>query len=263
MLLLWNKIIRRLAYLFTHSETQNREHIAKTIHLSGRNLTDSKDYHLVTEENLEYKLRKVSSDYEVFKQVVINEEYQPLIDYFHLNNIRPRTIIDCGANIGLTSIQFAKQFVECKIIAVEPDKSNTELLLHNTKEFPGINVINKAIWSTVKILKLDRGFRDGKDWSLRTIESSSNGYDEVETITIDDLIDEYKIKNIDLLKIDIEGAEAELFKNEKNYQFLEKVSCIAIEIHSECIDKKIIESILLNNSFILFNSGELTIGIKK
>ena len=60
-------------------------------------------------------MRTGSSDYTVLRQVFIDREYEipSLAD--------PRTIIDCGANVGYASVHFLTRFPNVKVIAVEPD----------------------------------------------------------------------------------------------------------------------------------------------
>ena len=87
--------------------------------------------------------------------------------------------------------------------------------------------------------KIENKFRDGLDWSTTTI-LDPNG--KVNSITIEEIFIEKKWDFIDLLKIDIEGAEAEIFKSEVN--FLSKTRVIAVEVHDEFISRIEIELIL-------------------
>lgn len=259
---IWNKVIRKCSSFFIHKKTEKKSEIASLFKSNSFEFFENETRYIIKNSAYSIELRKGSSDIEVFKQVVINKEYQPIIEYFHINNILPKTIIDCGANIGLTSIQLFLNFPLAKIIAVEPDEMNFKQLKKNTSDFKNIFLKNNAIWSKNEILKIDRTFRDGQDWSIQTVKDTQNGFQEVEAITIYDLMDETQIAEIDFLKIDIEGAEAELFKEEKSYSFLDKTKCIAIEIHDECVDRFKIYETLRNKSFTIINSGELTIGFR-
>lgn len=265
MLTLWNKTIRKIAYILTHKISEQNEVIRSILNNTGNtHIVSDKCYEINDNNlNLNYRLRRKGSDFNVYKQVIFGKEYQPIIDFFIINQIHPQFIIDCGANIGLTSMLLGYHFKDAIIYAIEPDGSNFEMLKYNTQFNQNINLINKAVWSEVTTLKIDRNFRDGQDWSVRTVRDSCASYDAVQTITIMEILKESNIDTIDLLKIDIEGAEAELFRSENNYEFLEYTNCIAIEIHDECIDRQTIYNILKKKSFILFNSGELTVGIRK
>ena len=75
---------------------------------------------------------------------------------------------------------------------------------------------------------------------------------------------EYKFETIDILKIDIEGSEKEVFTGANaDVSFLSKTKCIAVEIHDEFDCRDAIYSILTKYNFKYFDSGELTIGINQ
>src|SRR5271156_5524154 len=59
----------------------------------------------------------------------------------------PRTIIDAGANIGLTSIFYANKYPGARIIAIEPEASNYQMLVQNTASYPSVTTVNAALWS--------------------------------------------------------------------------------------------------------------------
>lgn len=164
-------------------------------------------------------LRSNTSDIDVFEHIFINEEYK------FATNTEPKVIIDAGANIGLTSIYYSITYPEAQIIAIEPELSNYKLLKENIKSYPNIFSINKALWHKIAPLKISNP--NDQKFSFR-VEESDN-YSEVKAITIDELIKQYKFSYIDILKIDIEGAEKEVFSNRPNW--VSKVGMIVIELH--------------------------------
>lgn len=255
---LWNRFLKYLSREFIHQPTVLL-HSLKRQNNKVLNNTDSYEI-----ENLDFNilLRKNGSDIEVYNQIMVDKEYQIILDYFNINSIRPKLIIDCGANIGLTSLVFAIQYKEANIISVEPDQGNFLQLVNNTKKFKNIFPFQNAIWSSNIKLNIDRNYRDGKDWSIRTVKHKTNSDQIIESITISQLIDSSGFKEVDLLKIDVEGAEKNLFKDKNTCDFLAKTKCIAVEIHDEIADRLHIYSMLKQFGFILINSGELTIGIK-
>jgi FkbM family methyltransferase len=147
----------------------------------------------------------------------------------------PGFIIDCGANIGLSALFFANKYPGATIVAVEPDKGNFIYLQKNTKFFQNVICINKAVWPHhvwMEIKDMGTG-----NWSLQTFVTNTPSERAIESITIDEIISEFKKDSIDIIKIDIEGAEKELFKN--NYEsWLGKTKLIAIELH-DGLDKDI------------------------
>lgn len=138
----------------------------------------------------------------------------------------PAYIIDCGANIGLSAVYFANKFPQAVILAIEPDENNFRILQRNIVPYKNIIALKKAVWHHIAVMEtVDTG---NGGWAVQTKESSDgNG---VEGITIQELMSQFNFPQIDLLKIDIEGAEQELFS--ENYDsWLSITSCIAIELH--------------------------------
>lgn len=86
-------------------------------------------------------LRTDSSDYAIYKQIFIEKQYDCSLKK------DPEVIIDCGANIGLASVFFANKYPSAKIIAIEPEKSNYEMLLLNTQNYPNVCCLNNGVWS--------------------------------------------------------------------------------------------------------------------
>ena len=164
-------------------------------------------------------LRPNTSDMDVFQQIFIEEEYE-----FDLDKA-PEVIIDAGSNIGLASIYYSLRYPKTKVFAIEPESSNYEVLKENIKKYPNIVSIQKAVWHTKTCLKISNP-HDSK-FSFRVEESDG----EVFSITIEELMEQYELPFIDILKMDIEGAEKEVFSNPPHW--LEKVGMIAIELHDK------------------------------
>jgi len=213
------------------------------------------------------KLRKrPSSDLNVFAQVYHYNEYEPLIAVFKKNfpeNLS-LNIIDAGCNIGLTTVYLSTFFPKSNFIIIEPDNSNLETIGYNL-ETNGIDKVVKikgGLWSKNTNLKLINDFRDQKDWSYR-VEATSETTD-LKAYSISYLMKEYNFEVIDILKIDIEGSEKEVFGGlDADVSFLEKTKCIAIEIHDEFDCRDMIYAILKKYNFDYFETGDLTIGINQ
>ncbi len=204
------------------------------------------------------------SDYQVFKQIFIQKEYDVVLKMFSLNKFKNEKpiIIDAGANVGYTSFFFLSNLNNAKIFAVEPSVENCEMIKKNISGFSkNVKIYQNALSEKENTsFNLDRGFRDGKDWSITT-EEVRNGI--VKGISINEIITENSLEYISLLKIDIEGAERFIFKVENDLPFLKITQIIAIEIHDEYKIRATINEILIKNNFFIFESGELTIGINK
>lgn len=169
-------------------------------------------------------LRKATTDFCVYRQVLVFEQY----NIKRLNPEKVKVIVDLGANIGLSVLYFRNRYPLAQIIAVEPEKANYDLLVKNVSGLRDIHCMNNAIWPTHKNLGVfDSG---GGEYSYQVKEESEEEKAIVQSVTVNDIIEEYQLPKIDLLKIDIEGSEKELFSD--NYAtWLHKVGCIVIEVH--------------------------------
>ncbi|MFD1552178.1 hypothetical protein DNU06_00225 [Putridiphycobacter roseus] len=211
----------------------------------------------IVHKNSKYKLRNNSSDIPVFNQVVIQKEYLALIDFIKKYESNPKTMVDLGGNIGLTSIYVHSFFPSIQITIVEPFQESFDLMQTNLKN-NNINAkcLNNGIWNKTTNLSISTDFRDGKPWSLSVVEEE-NG--PIKSINLQELFPADQI--VDILKIDIEGSEFKLFESpEYAASFLSKTKFIAIEIHDDVGDRAHINAILKQNNYEFFVSGELTIG---
>jgi FkbM family methyltransferase len=172
-------------------------------------------------------LRVPSTDAGVFDQIFITQEYN-----FDVKKT-PKIIVDAGANIGLASIYFSNKFPDAKVIAIEPEESNMEILKRNIAPYENIIPVEGALWhENSRINLVDPGF--GK-WGFMTQEQNivEERYGDVvhtvQGITIDAIMKDQGIDHIDILKIDIEGAEREVFKDPSRW--IDKVDILIVELH--------------------------------
>jgi FkbM family methyltransferase len=209
--------------------------------------------------------KRPSSDLDVFGQIYKYLEYQPLVSIFkeHFPQVKAPKIIDAGSNIGLTTVYLSKHFSNAQFIAIEPDSSNFELMSSNFElNQTGVVKIKGGIWSRNTFLKIISDFRDKNHWSIRVEET--NDASELPAFSLNYLVDTYQLEHIDILKIDVEGSEKEVFTGEHaDVSFLAKTKCIAIEIHDEFECREAIYAILDQYNFKYIESGELTIGVNQ
>jgi FkbM family methyltransferase len=171
-----------------------------------------------------YHIRKHSSDFVVFRSVVVFGQYN--ISRITSKNVK--TIVDLGANIGFSVLHFKERFPDARIIAVEPEKHNYDQLVKNVQGQSNVTCLQNAIWYAQKNLDIfDSGLGE---YGFRVVDANGKQVGSVDAITMDDIITRFNLQTIDILKIDIEGAEKELFTH--NYEsWLPKVRCIVIELH--------------------------------
>lgn len=167
-------------------------------------------------------LRTNTTDAPTFSQIFIQKDYDLQM------GIKPKLIIDGGANVGYASVWFANKFPEAKIFAVEPEDENFKILKSNTKKYANVKLIKAGLWHKRTFLKvLDKGY--GK-WGFVTEEVSSSGKGIIQAMTIDDILKKSGCDQIDILKLDVESAEKEIFS--KDYDnWLPRVRVLIIEIH--------------------------------
>jgi len=139
-------------------------------------------------------------------------------------------IIDAGANIGLASVYFANLYPDAIIVSLEPDRSNFRLLEMNTADYPQIRAVNAALWCEDKQLSLFSP--NGAHSGFCTLEKNSGSLQEcgeVPAVTLDTLMKTQGLETIDVLKMDIEGAEKEVFQSSSTW--IDKVNLLLIELH--------------------------------
>jgi len=207
-----------------------------------------------------------SSDLEVCNQVWGRKEYGLATDILQKKGSNaPLTIVDLGANVGYSTLYFLEKFPTARIFSVEPDKDNfnqLERMITLNKAEDRIVPIQLGIWSHKANLFVDRSFRDNRDWSIRVEESDTDT--GLRGAHLLDIMRDHQIDTIDLLKIDIEGAERFIFTaNDKTDNLLSKVNVLALEIHDEYVSRQEIYRMLEKNGFTLFDFNDLTIASRE
>ena len=167
-------------------------------------------------------LRNDTSDVETFYQIFDRMDYD--LDY----GGTPKTIIDCGANAGFAAVYFKNKFPGSTIIAIEPEPANFKILSKNTEKYQDVNCLNYGIWNKSTNLEI---INEGKgNWGFSTHEVEYENENTIKAISIEEIMERYNLKQIDILKIDIEGSEKEMF--EKNFEkWLPVTKTVVIELH--------------------------------
>lgn len=137
----------------------------------------------------------------------------------------PATIIDAGANIGVTTRYFARRFPGARVISLEIDDANLALLRHNTAHLRRVSVRAQALWGHRARVAIENPEADSD--AYRAVERDTG---DIEAIGVADLLDEAGIETLDLLKMDIEGAELEVLTL-KPERWLSRVRMIMVELH--------------------------------
>jgi FkbM family methyltransferase len=175
-------------------------------------------------------LRENNSDLMTFTEIIDWGVYRSAIA--SLPSVR--TVIDLGANVGLSSLCFAAAWPGCRIVALEPNRKTFDVLARNLSGLVTTGqcqVLNAAIWSHEATLAADSSIPVEKFNWFKVQEPAPDhaASDTCDGISMNALMQRCGISHIDLLKADIEGAETELFRGDLSW--LSQTDAIAIEFH--------------------------------
>jgi FkbM family methyltransferase len=177
-------------------------------------------------------LRLATSDKDAFGQIFIRHEYAPCS---RLEDIR--TIVDCGANIGLASLYLLDRYPSASVLAIEPDPDNAALCRRNLEPYgERVSVETAGVWphgswESPTRLRLDRSGGDRRDWAITVREARPDEPTDSKGVGMA-AVCQRAGGRIDLLKMDIEGTEEILF-SDPDTSWLSCVRNIAIELHNE------------------------------
>jgi len=184
--------------------------------------------------------RANSSDIRAINQIYKGQEYAlarlkraPEISDFlateHSIGMEP-LIIDAGANIGASAVYFALAFPQALIVAIEPEAENFRLLQRNTEGLR-VHCLQAALASSPgKAKVIDPG--EGH-WGYRT-EQAADGAG-IPCVTIPEICDMARPHFPFIVKIDIEGAEGDVFS--RNTAWVARTPIIIVELHDWLLPK--------------------------
>lgn len=173
-------------------------------------------------------MRGATSDLETFEQVFVHREYdfsgwpahEAAIDEAYAADPSP-AIIDCGANVGYSSIWFAQRYPRATVYAIEPEPGNYVMLERNVAPYPNIKPIAAGISDAATHLSLVNP--DNAAWSCRTIVDE---HGKIPAVTVANLLGDRAPL---IVKVDIEGHEAELFRS--NTAWVQSTPLVVFEMH--------------------------------
>ena len=198
------------------------------------------------------KHRLTPADINVGWEVFYSGTYD--IDKFFTLPEKP-LIVDIGAHIGLFSLKAMGIYKSAEIIAYEPVRENFELLVDNIGRNylrDSVHLINKGVASQSGSYEIYINGQSSAKHSIIRSHDETKETREMDCIGLTDIFLENKIDHIDLLKMDVEGAEFEIFRSAK-IDDLNRIYGLVIEYHEyiETVDGLI--SFLENNGFKLIN----------
>lgn len=118
----------------------------------------------------------------------------------------PKLIIDGGANVGYVSVYYANRFPDAEVYSVEMEATNYEMLLKNSSGYPNVKPVKAALWNHSNGVS----FSSSADVDSHSILSNRPPDQTAKSVTLSNILEMSKSKTIDVLKLDIEGAEVEI-----------------------------------------------------
>jgi FkbM family methyltransferase len=164
------------------------------------------------------------SDVSVFWEVFSQKEYE------RVGTLAPRTILDVGGNVGFTAIYFATRFPAAVIHTLEPDPRNFERLRRNVAGYANIRLHQVALAASDGTLELYANSKWGMSSSLLPREGGRSV--RVAALTLDSFLEREGIREVDLLKFDIEGAEYDVFRSCRK---LSSIAALIGEFHEDLV----------------------------
>jgi FkbM family methyltransferase len=157
---------------------------------------------------------------------IFREEYGQLPREF-----RPKTIVDAGAYVGDTAAYFLSRFAEARVFALEPNPESYRLALQNLSAYGDRVIVSPlALWESEGTVRFV-GEQTGASIAEEGIE--------VRTTTVEAILDGLGVDRIDLMKMDIEGAELTVL-NSGVGGWLRAVQVLLLETHGRDIEDQAI-----------------------
>jgi FkbM family methyltransferase len=161
-------------------------------------------------------------------------------------------IVDAGGYIGDSAVLFLSRYPHAQCLVLEPGMAHAWAARNLAAYGPRAILLKSALMRSVgafRIMEADTGTQVVADIA-----------GTVEVVTIPELLSRSPHGRIDIFKIDIEGAEVDLFKG--GCDWLSSVDCLSIELHGDEA-KREIPLTLLAAGFELSRHGSLTVAVRK
>lgn len=186
----------------------------------------------ITIRGIPIEIRASTSDLEVALDSLCGEFDQLIEQVGHLEH---DIVVDAGGCIGTAAIVFSKAYPDAKILTIEPSPENFKLLSDNVRHYPNIVPVNGALTSESGRMELyDRGMGD---WGHSLLRNSAQNKGQliatVDCVSVADLLKQNGAAGIDIIKIDIEGGEKDLFS--RNTDWVDDTKAICIELHERIV----------------------------
>jgi FkbM family methyltransferase len=171
--------------------------------------------------------RAGTPDVSTIVQNLVREEYGQLPA-----NFIPEYIVDAGAYIGDITLYFLNRFPNARAVSLEPNQDNYALAQRNLEPYGDrVRLLQKGLWSSSRNLTVAGSFTGSR------LQDSSAGGTQIPCTDVNSLMDDFSMPRLDLLKMDIEGAEAEVLLVESE-RWLNRTNLLIVEYHGDEIASK-------------------------
>jgi FkbM family methyltransferase len=162
--------------------------------------------------------------FQVLGEIYVLQQYRPA------PGPAPETVLDIGANIGISALFYRQTYPDARIVCVEADPAMLDLLRENTRPL-GVEIVHAAVAASSGEIEF---FQSDESWSGSIVDGDGPSV-RVPAVTLDELIERY---DPDLVKVDIEGAEYDVFASSRRAA---TVHTVVGEIHSPRTDPRTVE----------------------
>jgi FkbM family methyltransferase len=175
-----------------------------------------------------FTLQRVRSHVGGITQNVLRCEYDRFLPQ------DPKVIVDAGGFIGDLACHWATKFPAARIVVIEPNPDNYKFVKRNIEPYGDrITLLNKGLWSRAARLKVE-----GDEMESHVVETTGDDFD-VDATDVPSILATCGGR-IDVLKLDIEGAEAEVL-GPGAQQWIDRVGFVVVETHGPQIEADILQ----------------------
>jgi len=193
---------------------------------------------------LSYRLNR--GDIQAIREIWLMPTYLPPFPAERLD-----VCVDVGANIGFATLYYARRHGARVCVAVEPDTANAELLRRNLAQ-NGVDAI---------VLEAAVGARDGSASFAKAGQSNLGHVADsgvpVRMVSMPTVLAQLDGRRVDMLKVDIEGGERELFAGDTGW--LDRVNAIMIELHPTLVEPRAIVEAITARGFRHVPAGSVRV----
>ncbi len=177
-------------------------------------------------------LRLGTNDFSTLKYVYIDKFHLPTIDMLE----SPKTILDIGCNVGYTLLHYSYKYPKAEIVGYEMDEDNVKQARKNVgATAANVSIVHSAVSSHDGNVLYDKNFRACDSYSISKHGSQPQCDSEimVASASMHSVVKSFGSKRINYLKMDIEGEELNIFRNDQDLTWLDLVDSLNIEVHSD------------------------------